>query len=336
MSPFQMDVKLDNNFYSVIINMTICSICLIIRFYYIRKHKIQMTKVLFFGLFSILSAVLCLSAILTKLMMRKYRYREFPICMIIYVFSRSLYALHRAFLYAFLVWRIELANWSEFFARWTIHVAKFMTVGCGIFLVGGMIVFIESKKKKQLCLLNVNVEFLIAGWILDIVVCLMSSWLFLQPLLRILKEVDDNGMKNTVKKEALCVSIALISTVATAVCNCLVKGIMGISIGIDCSITSCCLVKLASPSNHKTENFCFLECLRAREDISYKQQDPLAKDWKEEEFIAQPSSTKRLYIEVSNMLAAFDNSSSGVETESVSAFDVKIVVSNDLMGIKST
>merc|ERR1719397_27306 len=108
--------------------MIICSICLITRVYWIRRYKTQQTKLMLLGLLSILSAVLYCSALITKLLMRKYRYREFPVCMIMYVASRSLYALHRAFLYAFVVWRIELVNSSKVISRSTIRSAKFIII----------------------------------------------------------------------------------------------------------------------------------------------------------------------------------------------------------------
>lgn len=316
MAPFQMDVTLDTNFGSSIVSMAICSICLITRVYWIRRYKTQQTKLMLLGLLSILSAVLYCSALITKLMMRKYRYRKFPVCMMIYVASRSLYAMHRAFLYAFVVWRIELVNSSKIISRSTIRAAKFIIIACSIFLVVGMGVFIESKSKKQPCLLNVNIKFLIAGWILDIVICLMSSWLFLRPLLRTLKVVDDFALQETVKKEALCISISLLSTVTTAVFNYLVEGIMGISIGIDCSITSCCIVNLASPASNE-EKCCFFYCIQAKENTSSRELRSTTEVCTEE-LISPWSSTKWPSIEVGSIL--WFGSVSSVERESVSAF----------------
>jgi len=300
MAPFVINATLDTNFWSTIVNMVICSICLITRVYWIRKYKTQQTKLMLLGLLSILSAVLYCSVLITKLVMRKYEYREYPVCMIIYVASRIFYALHRAFLYAFVVWRIELVNFSNIMSRSTIRAAKVIIIAFSIFLVVGMGVFIESKNEQWPCLLNVNIEFLLAGWILDVVIFLMSSWLFLRPLLRTLKVVKDIALQQTVKTEALCISISLLSTMTTAICNYLVVGIMGISIGIDCWITSCCILMLASPASNKGGKCCSL-CWRQSTESMIRS---LTEVYAEEEFISSWSSTKRTIVELSSTFSS--------------------------------
>lgn len=314
MAPFIIDWTFDANLTSVCVNMTICSLCLIFRLCQKRRSKTKLTKFMILGILSIVSAVLYCAVTLIQMMMRYYSYREFPVCKIVYISSRTFYALHRAFLYAFVAWRIEVVNSSHMLSRSTIRIAKFIIVSCSIFLVLGMIFFIESKSSRTKCKLNVNVEFLIAGWILDIIICVLSSWLFLRPLLKNLKALKDYALKKTVEKEALCIGISLFSTVTTAVCNYLFVGIMGITIGIDCSITSCCLVALATPVNHLGQRRLFC-CVRSMDETSSKQ----SRSKTEMEILAVgTSSPKMLTMDTCSMLAKFEypSTSSDVEIES--------------------
>jgi len=250
-----IDVSMDANITIVCINMAICSFCLIYRLYQKRKYKRKATKFMCLGVLSIIAAVLFCGATLAKLIMRYYDYKEFPECKIAYVSTRTCYALHRAFLYAFVVWKIEVVNTRDFLSRTTIRIAKIVVVACSIFLVLGMIFFVEAKspKKRHKCMMGMNVDFMVVGWTIDIVICVLSSWLFLRPILRNLKSLESYALRLTVEKEAVCISICLLSTIVTAVLNYSIEGIMGITIGIDCSITSCCLVVLATPVNPSRE-----------------------------------------------------------------------------------
>jgi len=207
-----------------------------------------------------------------------------------------------------------MVNTKDLLSRTTIRIAKFIIVTCSIFLVLGMILFVEPKSKRRKCSMNVNVDFLIAGWSTDIVICVLSSWLFLRPLLRNLKALKDNALRKTVEKEAVCISISLLSTIATAISNYSIEGIMDITIGIDCSLTSCCLVVLATPVNHSGQRNLF-SCFKSMEkEPSNKLRSKTGTDV---EILAMGNpSPKFIKMDGSTMHTLFEDSSSDVERKS--------------------
>jgi len=94
--------------------------------------------------------------------------------------------------------------------------------------------------------MQVNDKVLVIGWTVDVIICVAASYLFLQPLLSSLESHEVKETRDTVKKEAYCITISLLATLATAVLNNLIDGIMEITIGLDCSITTICLLLLST------------------------------------------------------------------------------------------
>jgi len=242
----EVEFTLDEKLISDSVNLLICSICLITKIVCIKKYKIKLVKLTLFGLFSMGAALLCCAMIVAGVLLRYYKITTSPTCKIVYISSRALYAVHRAFLYAFVVWRAELVNVWGSIPQVLFRVAKCIVFTGGLFIVGGMILFVETPNSRRKCVMQVNDKVLVVGWTVDVIICVAASYIFLQPLLSSLESHEDKETRNTVKKEAYCITICLLATLATAVLNNLIDGIMEITIGLDCSITTICLLLLST------------------------------------------------------------------------------------------
>jgi len=243
---FEAELTLSEKLVGSSVNLSICGICLITKIYQIKRYRTKLNKLTLFGLFSMGAALLFCTMTVAGVLLRYHRITTYPTCKIVYVSSRALYALQRAFLFAFVVWRAEIVNVCGSIPEVLFRVAKCIVFTSGLFIVGGMILFVETPDSQKLCKMHVNDEVLVVGWAVDVFICVAASWLFLHSLSRILKS-EDMVKRDTVKKEAYCITISLLSTLATAVLNNLIDGIMETTIELDCSITTICLLLLSTP-----------------------------------------------------------------------------------------
>lgn len=83
-------------------------------------------------------------------------------------------------------------------------------------------------------------------FVIDMLMCLCASLMFIWPVYTILLKTDDLVLRKTMRKERLWMGITILSTIVTLLTVVIVDG-SGAVIGFDCSITSLCLVVLMSP-----------------------------------------------------------------------------------------
>jgi len=228
-----------------ILNTIVCTICLTVRLYQHLYYKIQLTKLLLLGLCSIVFSTLNTLALLV-FEAKRYAYSELLWCTWNLKASALLYATHRVFLYAFVVWRIGLLHPNCH--KRSIRLSKWAMAIYGVFLVFGVFVYTSGTQNKVWeCNLQENETILIVAFCMDITLCFFASWIFLRPLWSILKEYEDSNIRRIAKKEAVYVGISLLSTLLAFIGIGFMEGVPSLVIGLDSSITTICLLMLLSP-----------------------------------------------------------------------------------------
>lgn len=135
----------------------------------------------------------------------------------------------------------------------------------GFFVAAGPCLMTEDVNENKLCKIRVQRIVLVPASIFDIFIFILSSWLFIRPLMRSLKRVKIKWIQHTVIKEAVCVTISLLSTVIALLAVGLLDGIVNIAVGLDSTITTCCLVAIATPVRENVdESICCFKRLYLR------------------------------------------------------------------------
>jgi hypothetical protein len=192
------------------------------------------------------SAVLLSSTILCFAIRRFPRY-NLDQCEILFRLSVFFYSIHRVFFYAFIILRIEVVNKNQDISRLTMCVIWFVFYIGAVFIAFGLCLVTEEAEENKLCKIRVKRIVLLPASIFDIFIFLVSSWLFVRPILKNLKRVESDWMKKTVVKELVSVIISLLSTILALVTVSIFDGIVNIAVGLDSTITTCCLLAIATP-----------------------------------------------------------------------------------------
>jgi len=230
---------------AAIFNTIVCTSCLIVRLYQHFYYKIQLNKLLLLGFCSIVFSTLTTLGLLV-FEAKKYTYSELLWCTWNLKVNALFYAIHRAFLYGFVVWRIGLLHQNCH--KCSIRLSKWAIAIYGAFLVFGVFVYTSGTHDKDwACILHENETIMIVAFSMDITLCSFSTWIFLRPLWSILKEYEDRNIRRIAKKEAICVGISLLSTLLVILGIVLIEGSPSFAIGLDSSITTICLLVLLSP-----------------------------------------------------------------------------------------
>jgi len=230
---------------AAIFNTIVCTSCLIVRLYQHFYYKIQLNKLLLLGFCSIVFSTLTTLGLLV-FEAKKYTYSELLWCTWNLKVNALFYAIHRAFLYGFVVWRIGLLHQNCH--KCSIRLSKWAIAIYGAFLVFGVFVYTSGTPDKEwACNLHENETILIVAFSMDIILCSFSTWIFLRPLKSILKEYEDSNIRRIAKKEVVYVGISLLSTLLTFLGIELIEAISVVAVGLDSSITTICLLVLLSP-----------------------------------------------------------------------------------------
>jgi len=161
--------------------------------------------------------------------------------------------MSRSFFYGFLVWRIDLVNTMGNMSRWMIFAIKWSVLVNALFLLSGPLFMTEVTDEIRLCPIRVDQIIMILGSIFDFIICLLSSWLFIRPLWKIVKTTKNITMRNTMVKEIYCVATSLLATVIALLAVSFFDGILHIAGGFDATVTTCCLIAIATPINSKDD-----------------------------------------------------------------------------------
>jgi len=226
------------------------AVCLIGRLCSLRKISIQSTKLIYIEQCSIICAVILNCAILNFALMR-YSLISLSSCEISFRLSVIFHIMNRSFFYAFIVWRIDLVNTMGNISRYTIISIKWSVVINALFLLSGPLFMTEVTDEIRLCPIRIYQIVMILGSIFDFIICLLSSWLFIRPLWKIVKTTKDITMRNTMIKEIYCVATSLLATVLALLAVSFFDGILHIAGGFDSTVTTCCLVAIATPISSK-------------------------------------------------------------------------------------
>lgn len=171
--------------------------------------------------------------------------------------SSSFYVLHRVFLYGFVVLRIEVIMDNR--RRGKLKVVKWFLILYSLSLTCAVLVFTNGNYEgHHTCNLNSDqtalVMLMFIGFIIDIIICVSSTCVFLRQLWPVLKFDEDSVLRYIAKKELWCVGTSLLSTTLTLIGLALLEDVSGILIGIDGAITTISLVILLSPPVRNKRN----------------------------------------------------------------------------------
>jgi len=113
----------------------------------------------------------------------------------------------------------------------------------------------EWTDEQRLCPIRIKRFLLIVGffWILSCACC--HHCFISTALVKNFKNSENSAMQKTVVKEIFCVTISLLSTVFALVAAGLIDGIVHIAGGIDSTVTTCCLVAIATPVSKRNFSF---------------------------------------------------------------------------------
>jgi len=223
-------------------------VCLIARLCSLRKISFESTKLIYMEQCSIICAVLLNCAILNFALMR-YSLVALSWCEISFRLSVIFHVMNRSFFYAFIVWRIDLVNTMRNVSRYMIIAIKWSVVVNALFLLSGPCFMTEETDEIRLCPIKIDKIIMIFGSIFDFIICLLSSWLFIRPLWKIVRTTKNSTMRYTMVKEIYCVATSLFATVLALLAVHFFDGILHIAGGFDSTVTTCCLVVIATPMN---------------------------------------------------------------------------------------
>lgn len=252
----------------VIVCIVISIACLIFRAYSLKKHSTRFTKLIWIGLCSIIFAVL-LSCIILGFPLSRYSLFLSSYCEILFRLSVLFYVFHRLSFYAFNVWRIDLVNSYGAISSHKIFAIWWSILAFGLLFIAGPLFMTETKNNYLSCPIRMKQVVVLVGAAFDITICLLTSWLFVYPLVKGLKDVEEKAVHKTVVKEIFCVATLLLSKVVAVTAIIFFDDIVHIAGGFDAALTTCCLVVISSPvktsnfspvESSKRSYFCF-ECL---------------------------------------------------------------------------
>jgi len=226
----------------------LCSICILIRVYHHWKYRIKFSCLLLMGFCSIAFAILETFLLLLDVMDNFPNNQEQ--CTWLVKLTSAVFSLHRCFLYGFVVLRIQVImrrSWS-----WELETGKwFVCIYCLSLIFTVFAVTKGNYEGDWRCHVRVDetavITVMTVAFIIDTIICLGSTYLFLRPLLAVLRIFEDKALRRIARKEVWCVGTSLLCTIMTLI-GVEVFQKSGIIIGIDCTITTICLLWLLSPA----------------------------------------------------------------------------------------
>jgi len=250
------------------------------------------------------SAVLLSSTILSFAIRRFPRY-HLAHCEILFRLSVFFYSIHRVFFYAFVIWRIDVVNKNGEISRLTMCLIRYIFYIGGLFVAFALCLVTEEEEENKLCKIRVQRIVLLPASMFDIFIFMVSSWLFVHRILNSLKRVECEQMKKTVVKEVVSVITSLLSTILALVAVSIFDGVVNIAVGLDSTITTCCLLAIATPVRGSSDPqgcwsklYTCIFCLRHKRRLSLVQAKvELPTEYLEQEPHVKKSSTKQLKAE---------------------------------------
>jgi len=246
MSLFAVVVPIHIEVMFAIINIACTGCCLVVRIHHQRKYPTKLKRILYLGLISIIFAFLLSLTLLNTVSFWFFGDVD-RWCDLGLRISCLMYVLHRYFLYAFIVWRMEVMNRNKLISSWIMLLSKVLVIVLAIISIFCALFFTYGIEDENWpCNFEMDYLLLVFLFIIDMGMCLGASFMFIWPVYSILLKTNDPLLRKTMKKERLCMGITVSATILTLLTVGIVDG-SGAVIGFDCSITSVCLVVLMAP-----------------------------------------------------------------------------------------
>jgi len=235
-----------------IVNFIACSIFGIfaaIQIYQQREQRNKVSKLSAIGLSCILVATLsCLVLLNTQ---TDWYFGDERYCDLSTKLAAGTYNLYRAFLYMFIVLRMEVVNQANFIKPRIIDAGKVVIGGMGTFMVVATIVLSKGVSDQyHICDYEINWTAAVIMFVCDVLICVGGTWMFTRPIMQSLQSLECDRLSLMLNKTKFWSIICLLSTLISMLAVIVVDGAAGV-VGFDCSITSFSLLMIMKPVRPK-------------------------------------------------------------------------------------
>jgi len=247
MTLISLSMPFEGRLFIAILNMAVCAVLFSIRVYHWRIKEREDWKLNAAGLSSILVALLYCSFVVTSEI--RAQLGDTWWCHLSMKLISVTYVIHRILIYLFIILRLEVVIQSTSFR--IIDTGKVIIVVSGIFMVVATMVFSRGIPDQNLnCWFESAEEILAIMYIIDILICVSGTWMFIQPLRLYVRHIDDMNVRYMLRKTQIWSIVCLVSTLLVMFTIVVIDG-GGVLIAFDCSITSLGLVMMMSPVTHE-------------------------------------------------------------------------------------
>jgi len=262
------------NLVCAVLWLVICVVCLIFRACVIVKNKTADMKFACMGLCSITFAVF-LGFNILKLALVPWGVVTVGKCQHLFNISVFFYAVHRTSFHGFFVMRLAFFNTHGHISSFKINALKCCVTVYGSFLFAVPLFMNELPAKYKLCPIRIEEMWIAFGFVSDMILCVWSSYMFIQPIMKCCTDTGDKKMHLTFIKETACLTISLISTIIVFLIFLFCDGEEYIAGGFDCTVKTFCLTAIATPiggnvklpGRSKVSRLCF-DCLKHPNEIA--------------------------------------------------------------------
>jgi len=229
-----------------ILNFVACAVWVIIRVYHWKKQKTEIRKLTATGFSCMLAALLYCAALMNTQI--GWYFGDEQYCTLSMKLTTATYASHRVLLYIFIILRLEVVNKAHFMSSKIIDAGKVVISVYGIVIIATSTALTKGVANQYFsCNYQVSFGVLVTVFVIDMLLCIGGTWMFIRPLRRILRTIESESFRNFLKKTLTWSIVSLVSTVIAILTLATIAGAGGV-VGFDCSITSFCLLVMMAPA----------------------------------------------------------------------------------------
>jgi len=271
-------VALDVQISLAILNFLACTCFVIIRVYHHRKYSPEKPKLSGLGISCMTAGVLhCLMLINNNI--EWYFGNVDRYCDLSMKLSALTYALTRALLYTFIIFRLEVVNQANFLKDWIIDTTKVVIGLFGIFIVVCSIAFTSGAEDEYWsCAFFVKEDVIIVLFLIDSFICTVGTYTFIRPFTKSLISLENKALRYMLKKTLCWSAVCLVSTMIGLLTLALVEGAGGVS-GFDCTVTSFALLMMMYPVK---DNVAFEDSKNVHDNLPIELKTDLTKPYDRE------------------------------------------------------
>jgi len=230
-----------------ILNLALCGVSLGV-VYRRRLQKIQLTKICATGLSCIVLAFLyCVECLVTDFKANSTTSADGIWCKVSMKLITVTYILHRVLVYTYIILRLEILNQSNFLSFRIISAAKAVVGVTGTFMVLSAIIYTKGVIDQNFhCAFEAEDLILVCMLMIDTSTCVSGTFLFIRPIERVLRDIEDSSLRNTLRTTKRWSIVCLLSTLLVMLIIVVVDGGAAFVV-FDCSITAFSLAMMMSP-----------------------------------------------------------------------------------------